>query len=354
MEFYQNNKENINKLIYFFIFIVLVYIFFTYIISYIAPFVFGYIFSTILFPLVLFFQKKLKFPRVLASVISLILLFVFFASIGTYIVTKIILQAGEFFKAMPQYIEIAKVESLKIREIGQNYINILPLSVKNSMDTVFENLLKNLPVLFGNGVKTSSIGAVKVVPNAILVILLGFVSCFFILNDKERIDSFIYRQLPESFKKRLSVAKVGVFNALSGYFRAQLIIMSMIFLVCTIGLSILKSPYVLFLAIIIAVIDALPIFGSGFVFWPWCIFSIITGNYKQAMGLAIINCINILVRQSTEPRILGKQIGIHPVVTLLAIFMGLKTLGIFGVILGPVIVIILKTMQEADLLPKWK
>jgi predicted PurR-regulated permease PerM len=101
-------------------------------------------------------------------------------------------------------------------------------------------------------------------------------------------------------------------------------------------------------------VDALPVFGSGAFFWPWALYSIIVGNYKMAMGLAIINILVLITRQMLEPRIIGSQIGLHPVATLMSIFIGLKVFGLFGFIIGPIILVTIKALQDNGLLPAWK
>jgi sporulation integral membrane protein YtvI len=150
------------------------------------------------------------------------------------------------------------------------------------------------------------------------------------------------------------VAKAGVIKAIGGYIRAQCILMCIVSAICVTGLVILGNQYALLLGVLIAFVDALPVFGSGAFFWPWALYSIIVGNYKMAMGLAIINILVLITRQMLEPRIIGSQIGLHPVATLMSIFIGLKVFGLFGFIIGPIILVTIKALQDNGLLPAWK
>ena len=130
--------------------------------------------------------------------------------------------------------------------------------------------------------------------------------------------------------------------------------MSLISTICFIGLSIINVRYALLIAVIIGIIDALPVFGSGFIIWPWCIYNLIIGNYGMTIGLIILYVVLLITRQFLEPKIIGKQIGIHPLVTLMSIYIGIKIFGVFGFIIGPCIIIIIKSLQNENILPKWR
>lgn len=354
IEFYRKNKEDIDKIIYFILFAVLVYLFVKYIASYFAPFIFGYILCIILYPLTKFFNKKLKLPSGISSILTIAVLILLFVVLGINIVSRVIEEGKKFSNDIPYYIKSVIDLFNQWQELYSKHFKILPEELQNAINNSYDAIIKTLTSILGTGVKAGSVGIAKRLPNIIMIVLLGFISSFFLLKDKENIESFITRQLPHSLKSRIKAVKSGLLSGLSGYIRAQSILMCLICFICFIGLTILKNPYALFLSILISFVDALPVFGSGAFFWPWGIYCLATGDYKRAIGIVIINLTILITRQILEPRILGNQIGVHPLVTLMSIYIGLKVFGIFGFILGPIAVVTLKAMQDSDLLPRWK
>ena len=353
-EFYLKNKNNIDKIVHFLLLVVFIYIFVKYIAQYFAPLIFGYIVCLILYPLASFLHKRLRFPRAVASIVSMAIMIFVIVFLGTSVVSKVINEAKSFIENSPQLI----TETVDTIRDWQNhfvaYMDIIPDNLRESSDKMLDSFISSLTGMLSSGVKTGSVEVMKFLPNTLFVILLGLIFSFFLLNDRRNVEKFIARQFPESVKNRVKIAKTGVLNAIGGYVRAECILMCIVATICVIGLMILGSPYALLLGILISIVDALPVFGSGAIFWPWCIYSVIVGNYNMAIGLAIIDILVIVVRQTLEPRILGNQIGLHPIATLMSIFMGLKIFGIFGFIIGPIILVTIKAMQESDLLPRWK
>ncbi len=353
-EFYLKNKDDIDKIIHFLLLVLFIYVFVKYIAGYFAPLIFGYIVCLILYPIASLLHNKLRFPRPLASIVSIAFMIFVIVFLGTSVVSKVINEARSFIENSPQLIN----ETVNTLRDWQShfaaYMDIIPENLRESSDKMLDSLLTSLTSMLSSGVRTGSVEVMKFLPNTLFVILLGLICSFFLLNDRKNVERFVIRQLPESVRNRIGIAKTGVLNAIGGYIRAECILMCIVATICVIGLMILGSPYALLLGILISIVDALPVFGSGAIFWPWCIYSVIVGNYHMAIGLAVIDILIIVVRQTLEPRILGNQIGLHPIATLMSIYMGLKIFGIFGFIIGPIILVTIKAMQESDLLPRWK
>jgi len=354
LEFYKKNKNDINKIFYFLIFIILIYFFTIFLASYIAPLIFGYILCLLLYPITEFFQNKCHISRNISSLVSIALFLFVIVFVCTNIIIKIIYEAKLFSVDFPVYVENALNLIKEFKEKFNTYFKIMPTSMQEAVNNLCQSYIRGLSSTVGTGVKDSSVGIVKGLPKFIMIVILGFISTFFFLNDKYEIEEFIKRQIPLALKRRITVIKTGVINSIIGYVKAQSMLMCIVAIICIIGLSIIKYPYALFLGIIISIIDALPVFGSGAVFWPWCAYSFFTGNYKNAICIIIINLTVLLTRQILEPRILGKQIGLHPLATLTSIYAGLRIFGLFGFILGPMVLVTFKAMQDSELLPRWR
>lgn len=132
------------------------------------------------------------------------------------------------------------------------------------------------------------------------------------------------------------------------------IIMSITFVELSIGLSILKISNPFLIALAISVFDILPILGAGGVLLPWAIFSLILGNVPLGIGLFILYGVIMVVRQVIEPKIVGQQIGLHPIATLLCMFIGAKLLGVIGLFLFPITATIIKGMNDEGVIHLFK
>ena len=171
---------------------------------------------------------------------------------------------------------------------------------------------------------------------------------YFISYDKNSISEKLKIIVnPDRFAK-LKLIKDRLFVACGAYFRAQLIMMGIMFCYLVVSFSVIgiKSPF--FIAFITALVDAIPILGTGTVLIPWAIFQLITGEYVMAVGLFVIYILAIVIRQFTEPRVVSAQIGLHPLITITAMYAGLKAIGVFGMILGPVVTLIVIKAIEIE------
>jgi sporulation integral membrane protein YtvI len=224
----------------------------------------------------------------------------------------------------------------------------MPESYRLYFNDLIGSMVLSLSSSAGTMFKDNSINIVSRIPNLLLIMLLTLISTFFFIADKELISDSIKKHTPEIISKNFVKVRKGILKALTGYVKAQGIIMCITGTIAIIILTVLNYEYAMLVAIIIALIDALPIFGSGFVLWPWIALSFFSSNYKMAVGLLILYGAILFSRQIAEPKVLGSQIGMHPLLTLMSMYVGLKIFGVFGFIIGPVTVIIIKTLLFAE------
>lgn len=342
--FYTNNKYFIDKLVVVIAITLFMVLFFQIIFPYVSPFVFGLLLSLILNPAALYIARKFHISKGIAAFLSIVILLFILALLFNLLFSKILAEAREFLQNFPEIIQY--VENT-VTDLNTNYDNLHAL-LPEVWDDYFLKLLESLSdgatSMVGDILKTGSTAFVSKIPNFILSFVLGLLSCFFFIKDRELIGKSISAAVPGFLKKYAAILKNGIIDAVFGYIKAQGILMCIVAVICFVGLSILKVEYALFLSLLIAVVDALPVFGSGFFYWPWAGFSFITGNYSMAIGLIIVYIIVLFTRQILEPKILGTQIGIHPLLTLMSIYVGLQLFGVFGIFIGPCIVVIIKTL----------
>ena len=144
----------------------------------------------------------------------------------------------------------------------------------------------------------------------------------------------------------------AITKSLGCYLKAQMKLIFISFIISLIGLYVffvsgMNVKYPLLIAIGIAIVDALPIFGSGTVMVPWAIIAAFNGDIRLGLSILILWIIMCVVRQIIEPKIVSGQIGIHPIFTLLAMYTGFRFLGFIGMFVGPIVLIILKNIYES-------
>ena len=152
----------------------------------------------------------------------------------------------------------------------------------------------------------------------------------------------VEHHLPETWVKRIGVHLREIIKSLGGYLKAEFILVGISFIISLVRIiyTIFSKLYIefpLIIALVIAFVDALPIFGSGTIMIPWAGYLAFTGDIKLAIAIFVLWCIMSIVRQLVEPKIISGQIGIHPIFTLIAMYTGFKFIGIWGLLLGPII-----------------
>jgi sporulation integral membrane protein YtvI len=319
--------------------------------AYVAPFVLGFLISVMLEPAVRFFHKKCKIPRAIASItLILITILLLIFGIGTGI-SKLAQQADTFINNLPRHSENIRnaMTSLSDRFLG--IIEILPHSWRDAIEEADIDLVGNLAQILGRGIGTGGANAVKQLPGIILFVIFTIISAFFFTKDKQKMTDFISTHFKKDgfVRRTFTELKNGIGDTLAGYVRTQLIIWGMTGGMVTLGLIILREPYALLLGITIGFIDALPLFGAGWVLMPWAVYHFITGRYAFGVGLVIIYGTVFLVKQLLTPKILGSQIGIHPLIVLISLYAGLRMFGAPGIIIGPVVAVCLKVIIKSDM-----
>jgi len=177
--------------------------------------------------------------------------------------------------------------------------------------------------------------------------MFAVVAVFFISRDKDIILKSLEQHLPAFLYKRLVLIGSESGSALFGYIKAQFILMFIAAGITFIGLQILGVPYAFLLAILVGIADLLPIVGPGAVFFPWIIWEALNGNYGFAIALLILYAIVTIVRQVSQAKIVGDNIGLHPLEALIALFVGLRLMGVLGLIFGPIIWVVIKACWKS-------
>jgi sporulation integral membrane protein YtvI len=320
--------------------------------SYFKPFVVAFVLSLLIEPIVKLFQK-LKLGRGFSVFLSIILFVGGLIAISIFSVTRIVLELIKLYERLPNYYEeVYNFIASFIQQITDLYMQLPPQILSITQD-VLKTVFAKLTALLSS-TTTFLINIVTTLPTTLVFFLITLIATFFMTKDKYMIKDFVFRQLPPSWGSKLTSLKNDLFLALFKFLKAECIILSITFTESFIGLSIIGIDYAFTLALIIAIFDILPVLGTGGIYVPWAIVNLIRGNYVLGISLLFLYGFITVVRYMIEPKIVGSQLGIHPVVTLMSMFAGLKLIGAAGLILGPTAVVALKACQHAGIIPKFK
>nr|WP_263325450.1 sporulation integral membrane protein YtvI [Neobacillus sp. Marseille-Q6967] len=323
------------------------------------PFLIALVIAFLMNPLVNILEKKIRMPRGLAVFIALIIIIAFIAGLVTLLVAEIVSGANYLAKVVPEHLDtlIKYIEDYITAQIIPLYNQLTSVFNKldaGQQDTIIGNIQNvgaSIGTTVGNFIQ-NLFGSIPVIiswfPNAATVLIFSFLATFFISKDWERLSALGSKLLPERAKKSSQTVFVDLKKALFGFLKAQLTLVSFTTVIILIGLLILRIDYAITIALIAGIVDIIPYLGTGAIFVPWIIYEIITGNIGLALGLGILYVVVLVQRQIMEPKVLSSNIGLDPLATLIALFVGFKLIGFLGLIVGPVTLVIVSTMYRAN------
>ena len=343
-EIYHNNKVFIDKLLLLFVIAALLVVA-VFLVGYVAPFAAGYVISLVLSPLVGLVHRKWGIHRGVAAAVLILALLAAIALLGGLLIRAIAAEMAALAQDMPTYIANAQAIIENLMGNVQHMLGGTDFSI--DFDVLINQLL-NLATGLLQGALDGG-GFFTAIPHAVLRVVLAIISAFFFIKDKELIKQSIASLLPKKLVARARVVRDGVLRALVGYAKGQLIVMSYVSTICAVGLTIIGSPYSLFIGLGIAVFDLIPVLGAGGILLPWAVYSFLSGSVGFGIGLLVIYGIIFLARQILEPKIVGKQIGLHPLVLLISVYVGITTMGPVGILAGPLITLTVKIIMQANL-----
>ena len=312
------------------------------------PFLIAFIISLLLEPIIRFLMKHFKLKRKVASILVFIITISIIIGFIVLGITTLVTESVNILNSINEYTEkIALFFQNIISKINLEKLN-LSNEVINFIDTSLSSFLQEAGEYVKNAL-TKILNFITSIPTTMIYIVITFLSLYFICTDKIYMLDQFEHHFPENWVKKIIKKIRAIIKSLGQYLKAQAILVLVSFIISLIGLFIFKFiglnvHFPLTIAIAIAFVDALPIFGSGTVMAPWAIITAFNGDITLGVAILVLWIIMSITRQLLEPKIVSGQIGIHPIFTLIAMYTGFRFIGIFGMLLGPIILIILKNV----------
>ena len=318
------------------------------------PLVVAFFTALALNPIVRTMKEKLKFSREL-SVIIIFLLFVLLLGVaGTFIVIKAVAQIVNFVEDVPLYFnELNKIYQDWENHFKQYTSNMPPEFVKQVTDSLQDNLSTLTDKAKDIFTIDNIAQIVSKIPQYLISIIVYIIALFLFMMELPLLKNRAFSLMTETTQEKVTFMGKRLSQVMLGFLKAQLFLSLIIFFVSLIGLFIIAPDVAIIMSLIIWIIDLIPIIGSIVILGPWSLFMFLTNDISMGIQLAILAIILLAIRRTVEPKVMGQQIGLSPLITLIAMFLGLKLLGFLGFILGPLIVITYRSAKEAKII-NWK
>lgn len=301
------------------------------------PFVIGWLIAMIANPLVRFLEKRLKIVRKHSSVLIVVAVLALILALLYFLITKLAAEAAGFAEDIPMYYNVASVEFREFLIRAERLLQFLPQNAQDSINQFIDHMGEYLNLLvqkIASPTVTVAGNVVKSIPAALVYTIVTIFSSYLFIVDRDKLLELFRRYMPEGGARYFQYVKKDVRRLIGGYFLAQFKIMFVIAAVLALGFLVLGVNYALLLAVIIAVLDFLPVLGTGTILIPWAVIRLVSGQYAFGAGLLIIYVLTLVLRQIIQPKIVGDTMGLDPLMTLLFLYLGFKFSGIAGMILA--------------------
>lgn len=356
----EKRKSFIINFVYSVICIGLFYVFIKYCLGVLAPFIIAFILAYALQRPIKWAKKKLHLKS--HGIISFLLVLLVVCVVFGVLSIAVLVLFNEL-KDFASYLttQFSSIDDLivTLENYAMGVIVRLPESLRGTVGdyvtNAFDSLGKGQAELDLSMLSAPLSGAwsvVKSLPSTILSVVVAVVSCFFMASDYDKVKELVLGFFSESKRKSIVRTKRTATKAITKLLKAYVTIMAITFAEMFLGLFLLKligvydGSYIAIISFVTCIIDIIPVLGTGTVLIPWAVYNLIFGNFGMGIGLLVIYAVITVIRQVVEPKLVANQAGLPAIVTIMAMFLGVRIFGAFGIILLPFTVIILKLLYD--------
>ena len=319
-----------------------------------TPFIIAFAVAACTQPLARRLCKKFKIKKRAASVVLALLVYIFALAVVVSLAAGLISALIGWASRLPEL--FTNTISPWLTKEGNELVNLIGRfnpDIYGILDTAWPDVVSTIGSavinMSGSVVSWASSVGTKL-PGIMLATVICVIATAFIASDYDKIMAAAEQKLPDKAVYAIRKAKEAFRTIIGNYLRSYCLILLMTFAEILFGLLIIGFDNALIIAAIIAVFDILPIVGSGLVLLPWTIIVFIQGNIGRGIGLAVLYVVVIVVRQIAEPKIVGKQVGMHPVLTLISMWVGLKVFGGVGMFALPIGLLIVLDLKNSGVI----
>ncbi|MDL4841292.1 sporulation integral membrane protein YtvI [Aquibacillus rhizosphaerae] len=318
-----------------------------------VPLILAFFTALFLNPAIHWLQFRFKLNRKISVTIIFLFFLILIGILGTYFVTSAVTHIVNFAEKAPSYVNQINEKLLEWESDIDHFTQDLPEEFVNQVTDGIQDNLQGLSDTLKNTFKLENIASVvSLVPQYIVSLLVYLIALFLFMLELPRLKTKSYNYLTNETAEKVRFMNARLAYVVLGFLKAQFLVSIVIFIVSLLGLLYIAPEYAIIMAVIIWLIDFIPIIGSIVILGPWSLYMYITGDAVMGSELAVLAILLLAIRRIVEPKVMGRHIGLSPLATLIAMYIGLQLIGIFGFILGPLLVIAFNSAKEAGII-KW-
>ena len=327
-----------------------VYLILRFTLSFLLPFVIGTVLSFLLQRPAAAISEKVKIDKRFCTVALVTAVFVLITVAASAAIWLVVLTAGKLAQRLPSVVYCIQNMYKSLSVIFENALNRLPLEIKDSINGFLIAFLDRFAAKVSEWLSVAAADAAKGFPTFIFSSFVTVIASFYISKDYRKIIKFFQNLISEKSWERVVTIKNIITGSVLKFALGYLILMMLTFAELWIGFSVIGIKYSVLAAAVIAVIDILPVLGTGTALIPWGIIELTGGDPSSGIKLLALYVVITVIRNIAEPRIVGGRLGINPLFTLITIFVGLRISGFAGMVILPLasIVVIKYYKKQLD------
>jgi sporulation integral membrane protein YtvI len=320
-----------------------------YLLPVVLPFLIGALIARCVDPAVRLLLRKTQSPRWVCAGACVGAFYLLLGGILWLLLRQVWRELTDLFVQLPEFVSLlaepmARLH-LQLAAVADRAPDGLGEALESWVERLFSGSAGWIDTL-NSKVFTFATSFLSALPNAVLFLVTGVLSSFFLASQWPTVKKWLRNALPAPHRDRVAVVADRLRRAFGGWCIAQLKLMSVTFCIVTVGLFLIGVDYALLFGLLIALIDALPVFGTGTILVPWGLLMFARGQTQRGLALLLLYGTATLTRTALEPKLVGRQIGLNPLLTLLAIYSGYRFLGVWGMILFPIGALLLKQLWD--------
>lgn len=330
--------------------VLLAILFITFVLPISIPILLALLTAFLLEPIVKWIKLKFSWKRKTSVITVFIFFLLLISGILYFTITQLIGQIIQFTKIAPDYFNTLSLAWMNVQSKLFSFTEGLPIEVITSINDEFDDFLTTMQKAILGFVSYASIkNLLTEIPNFLVSFIVYIITLFLFMLDLTDLKKMVFRHFTPATAEKVRFMTSRLNSVIFGFMKAQLLASLFILVGSFIGLLFIAPEYALIMSIVIWIVDIIPILGSIAIVGPWSLYQFATGDIALGTKLAILALVLLVIRRSVEPKLMGSQIGLSPLATLIAMFIGLQIFGFLGLIIGPFVVIIFITAKEAGI-----
>lgn len=330
------------------------YVFIKYLAGVLTPFIIAYALAVVLHPLVDFVSKRTRIHRTVVVIGVVVLTVGIVGAVCYLVIHRVYNEINSLYQTVSDILSAMRNNPDYADEIIDTINGYVPfIDYRDELVELWENIdsyvtsFATALVTDLNGVVIPAINAViNTVPPIIIGLVVCIVALYYFVAQYHRINRAVLSVFPKTVADHLAAIKKQLVSAVVLFVKAYGVIMLITFMEVFVGLTVLGVKYAFLIAVLTAIVDIMPILGTGTIIIPWGVVELIRGNYFLGVGLLVLYVIILVVRQFLEPKIVGKSVGLHPLLALVSMYVGLRLFGVWGLFGFPIALVIFNKLRQ--------